>query len=222
MTRAKAPNDLRFGGIRTASGYLFELTGGALCLDLANTLDDRPTGHPRELLGAYRDLLDWGLQAGAITAGQRDALRREAVRHPRAAARALGGAVTIREAIFEVFSAVARRRRVPVAALDALNRAIRRSSEGRRLEIEGTRGTWRWDVSARDLERVVWPAVWSAGELLSSAEADRVRQCAGSGCAWLFLDRSKSRSRRWCDMTVCGNRAKARRHRLKNKRHTPR
>jgi predicted RNA-binding Zn ribbon-like protein len=31
-------------------------------------------------------------------------------------------------------------------------------------------------------------------------------------CQWLFIDRSKNRSRTWCDMAVCGNRAKARLH----------
>jgi len=33
-----------------------------------------------------------------------------------------------------------------------------------------------------------------------------------SACTWLFLDRSRNRSRRWCSMATCGNRAKARRH----------
>jgi len=36
--------------------------------------------------------------------------------------------------------------------------------------------------------------------------------CPGEGCGWLFFDTSKNRSRRWCAMEDCGNRAKARRH----------
>jgi predicted RNA-binding Zn ribbon-like protein len=36
--------------------------------------------------------------------------------------------------------------------------------------------------------------------------------CPGEGCGWLFFDASKNRSRRWCAMEDCGNRAKARRH----------
>jgi predicted RNA-binding Zn ribbon-like protein len=35
--------------------------------------------------------------------------------------------------------------------------------------------------------------------------------CEASDCVWLFLDASKNRSRRWCDMNQCGNREKARR-----------
>ncbi|HXO42658.1 MAG TPA: CGNR zinc finger domain-containing protein, partial [Thermoanaerobaculia bacterium] len=52
----------------------------------------------------------------------------------------------------------------------------------------------------------------SAAELLTSDKWRRVRECAGSDCTWLFLDRSRNRSRRWCAMQTCGNRAKARRH----------
>ena len=49
----------------------------------------------------------------------------------------------------------------------------------------------------------------SAGELLTSDEVASVRSCPGNHCGWLFLDRKGSR--RWCTMSTCGNRAKARR-----------
>ncbi|NMB90574.1 MAG: hypothetical protein GYA17_19605 [Chloroflexi bacterium] len=57
------------------------------------------------------------------------------------------------------------------------------------------------------------PVAQSAAELLTSPESDRVRQCAAEdGCGWLFYDTSRNRSRRWCDMGTCGNKAKAQRH----------
>ncbi|KNB50762.1 CGNR zinc finger domain-containing protein [Streptomyces caatingaensis] len=52
-------------------------------------------------------------------------------------------------------------------------------------------------------------AVWS--ELLVTGESTRLKRCAEHACAWVFWDVSKNRSRRWCSMRVCGNRAKARR-----------
>ncbi|WP_377295588.1 CGNR zinc finger domain-containing protein [Rhizobium sp. SGZ-381] len=52
--------------------------------------------------------------------------------------------------------------------------------------------------------------VHSALRLLSLPQKDRLKICGH--CGWLFVDRSKNRSRFWCDMTVCGNRAKAARH----------
>jgi predicted RNA-binding Zn ribbon-like protein len=53
----------------------------------------------------------------------------------------------------------------------------------------------------------------SAAELLQSEELGRVRRCDGEDCRWLFLDTSRSRNRRWCDMADCGNTAKVRRYR---------
>jgi predicted RNA-binding Zn ribbon-like protein len=50
----------------------------------------------------------------------------------------------------------------------------------------------------------------SALKLICRPEPDRLKICPN--CEWLFLDRSKNRSRSWCDMTICGNRAKARLH----------
>ncbi len=54
--------------------------------------------------------------------------------------------------------------------------------------------------------------LWSAADLLTTAELALVGECAGEGCSWLFLDTSRNRSRLWCSMEDCGNRAKARRH----------
>ncbi|TCM57671.1 putative RNA-binding Zn ribbon-like protein [Rhizobium sp. PP-F2F-G48] len=50
----------------------------------------------------------------------------------------------------------------------------------------------------------------SALRLAARADDGRLKICAN--CGWLFFDRSKNRSRAWCDMTVCGNRRKASRH----------
>ena len=72
-----------------------------------------------------------------------------------------------------------------------------------------------WGGAADDLARVLWPVARAAFDLLSGPEAGRLRECAGADCHWLFLDRSKNGSRRWCAMANCGNLAKARRHRAR-------
>ena len=119
----------------------------------------------------------------------------------------------MREVLFAVFSAVADRRVPPVATMDRLNVVMPRAFGSRRLGQATGSPAWAWvEHDPPDLDRVLWPAVVSAAELLTSTELDRVRECAGERCAWLFLDHSKNQSRRWCDMTVCGNRTKARRH----------
>ncbi|WDZ77749.1 CGNR zinc finger domain-containing protein [Ensifer adhaerens] len=58
----------------------------------------------------------------------------------------------------------------------------------------------------------------SALSLAATPEPDRLKICPN--CGWLFLDRSRNRSRTWCDMAVCGNRNKARRHYHRNREET--
>ncbi|EJT07264.1 CGNR zinc finger domain-containing protein [Rhizobium sp. CCGE 510] len=56
--------------------------------------------------------------------------------------------------------------------------------------------------------------------LIAMPDPERMKICGN--CGWLFVDRSKNRSRAWCDMAICGNRAKANRHyRRKKEEETP-
>ena len=65
--------------------------------------------------------------------------------------------------------------------------------------------------TAAVLDAVLWHVARSAAELLTSGDLGRVRGCASEECGWVFLDTTRNRSRRWCDMKECGNREKARR-----------
>jgi predicted RNA-binding Zn ribbon-like protein len=202
---------VRGGGRATGKGYLFELTGGNLCLDFANTVDCRPTKQRRELLNEYGDLISWGRQAGALTRREIRHLLRRAAACPREAASVLEKARLLREAIFQIVAAAAAGAQVPVRALEVINADLPKALTRLRLARAADGFAWDW---ADDLpvDRVLWPVLRSAGDLLTSDELGRVRECASDRCAWLFLDRSRNRSRRWCDMSVCGNRDKARRH----------
>ena len=135
-----------------------------------------------------------------------------AARRPAAAARALRRAVALREVLFGVFSAVAHGRDVPPAALAALNAALPGALSSLRVVREGRRYAFVRPGAEPDLDAVLHPVVHAAADLLASGPLERVRECAAPACAWLFLDQSRNGSRRWCDMSVCGNRAKARRH----------
>jgi predicted RNA-binding Zn ribbon-like protein len=188
----------------------FELTGGSPCLDLVNTVSRRPTGRPEDHLRRYSDLVAWAEQSRLLTAGEALRLRRDAARRPGPASRALERARSLREALYALFSSVAADRRPPPDALAALNTALGPSLAQLRLE-PSTRGfTWRF-AHSDSLDRILWPVVRSAAELVTSDDVHRVRECAGRSCAWLFLDHSRNHKRRWCDMRVCGNREKARR-----------
>lgn len=192
----------------------FELSGGALCLDFANTWGDRE--RPEEdRLRSYPDLLAFALQAGTLTAAEAARLAGRAGREPGEAAAALARALELREALYRIFSAGAAGMAGggPEAAdLERLNAALPEALSHLRLEPRGRELVWTWAAADDPLEAPLWPVVRSAAELLTSEEWRRVRECGGGACTWLFLDHSRNRSRRWCSMETCGNRAKARRH----------
>src|SRR4029453_1524239 len=171
----------------------------------------------RELLRTYKDLVDWGRQAGTIPEPVAAGLLDLAQRKPLAARSALRRARTTREALFELFSALAAGRPVPARAVRGLNGALEASLRHLRLEPGRDGLAWSWDMEQAPLDRVLWPAVRSAAEIASGEERLRVREGAADPCAWLFLDRRKNASRRRCDMTVCGNRAKSRRYHARHR-----
>jgi predicted RNA-binding Zn ribbon-like protein len=201
----------------TPEGFLFELSGGALCLDFVNTCK-RPHGSdPKELLGCYADLVAWGAQAGAVTPEEARLLEKTATERPRDADTAIKKARVVRETLFFVFSVRAAGNGLPAKALEALGPEIVSALAHLRLSRgDGTKAVWTWPDEPA-LDRVLWPILRSAADLLTSDDLERLRECASDTCAWLFLDRSKNGSRRWCDMTVCGNRDKVRRHRLRQR-----
>ena len=53
----------------------------------------------------------------------------------------------------------------------------------------------------------------SLANFLAQDDPHRLHTCANEGCREIFIDRSPTGRRRWCDMRVCGNRAKVARHR---------
>jgi predicted RNA-binding Zn ribbon-like protein len=184
-----------------------------LCLDFANTMDWHASDHPHETLNSYTDLISWAERAGFLTDRETRQLSQEAARRPADAAAVLERAVALREAIYRFFSAVAEGRSPEGGDLTVLNVALSEALSRLQIIRVGDGFAWEWTGEEAALDRVVWPLARSAGDLLTSEKLSRVGVCADDrGCGWLFLDMSRNRSRRWCDMKDCGNRAKARRH----------
>jgi predicted RNA-binding Zn ribbon-like protein len=190
----------------------FEFTGEHLCLDFANTVNDRPTDHPTELLASYLDVLRWGKEAGVLNQRTADRLSRLAAEPPGRAQSALRHAIRLRDTIYEIFLAVVERRDVPGTALAVLNTAIGDAAGHARIAHGNRRFTWEWVQPEEHLESLLWPLARAASELLVSEEIQYVRACPSETCSWLFLDKTKNHRRRWCDMRTCGNRDKARRY----------
>jgi predicted RNA-binding Zn ribbon-like protein len=190
----------------------FEYTGGTLCLDFANTVDNRANHRRKELLTDYERLLQWGEGAQVIPPKAANRLQRIAHEAPGQAQSALRHAIELREAIHAIFSAVAEHRGTPATALARLNASVRNAAEHARIVYANRGFTWEWIVPDSNLDSMLWPVARSASELLTSDDLAYVRRCASEPCGWLFLDKTKNHRRRWCEMKTCGNRDKARRY----------
>lgn len=193
-------------------GPSFDLSGGHICLDFANTLDERTSNHPREGLPRYRDLVLWGMQERILTTEQAEQLLGVAAQHEQEAAAVLERAKEVREVMFRIFSAIASAAVPPEADLARLNQELARTMEHACIVQDGRGFAWDWCADTVMLDHVLWPLVRAAADLLVSDELRMVRLCAAEDCSWLFLDTSKNQTRRWCNMKSCGNRAKARRY----------
>jgi predicted RNA-binding Zn ribbon-like protein len=189
----------------------FDLVGGSVVLDFVNTLDDRPSGQPKELLAHYVDLARFAEDTGVLEPYQVDRLIERSPLVPDAAQRALAAARELREAIYGVLAAIMDKRPVPATALTRLNGFVQEAAQHSELIESDGRFEWRFDDVEMSLESPLWPIARAAAELLASDELAYVRACASESCRWFFLDTSKNHRRRWCDMTQCGNRAKVRR-----------
>jgi predicted RNA-binding Zn ribbon-like protein len=198
--------------------------GGRLCLDFVNTVSGRVSnlGSRRgkdyvdrvigERLLSYEALLRWGSLTGALRERDERALTQEAAARPARAAAVLKRAVAFREALYRVLKATVEGWTPEPDDLAAVNAELQCGLSRERL-VASPKFAWEWEVVPLALDRVLWPVARSAGDLLTSRDLERVGQCPGEGCGWLFLDTSRSGRRRWCDMGDCGNRAKVRRFR---------
>jgi predicted RNA-binding Zn ribbon-like protein len=206
---------MTIGGRDTRAGTgepAFDLSGGHAALDFANTISRRGHAQAHERLHSYGDLVAWARQAGVVTDAEAARLLHEGLRRPPDAAAGLERALGVRELVYRLFSAVAAGRSLLAADLDTFNTVLGDTLASARVLPTQDGLTWGWADDPHRLDRILWPVVRSAAELLTSEARRAVRECAADDCTWLFLDRSRNQSRRWCDMRVCGNRAKARRH----------
>lgn len=192
--------------------FQFDLSGGHLALDFANTISRRDS-HDKtvEHLHNYSDLIAFARQSQVIVADEAETLQRKAESQPRHAAQILRVSVALREATFRAFLNLAHEKSVATEDLQLIDASATDALQHRHLVRSDGSYEWQWDGEPV-LERILWRIAEAAAALLTSSDLAKVRECEASDCYWLFLDNSRNRSRRWCTMSACGNREKARRH----------
>jgi predicted RNA-binding Zn ribbon-like protein len=181
--------------------------GGHPALDFCNTRAGWGAREPKEYLSSYDHLAVWTREAGLFRPRDVSAFRRAARADPAEARVVLAAAIDLREAAYAVL--LGSRAVPPFAVVTARAAAARAAARLQRLS-PGQGRMARW---ALPIDGVATPLLGIAAQvddLLCSPLSSVVAACPGEGCGWLFAD--PRQRRRWCDMAVCGNRAKARRH----------
>lgn len=171
-------------------------------LELPNTRAgwrERPVPEGEYLRG-YDQLALVAARTGLLPESRVTGLRRSARRNSPDAEREIVRAVAVRADLYAVFTRQASQR-AKVRVTEAVGRARARQV----LDLDSSVATWRLDRPER-LADALDALLIASGELLTGGAAERVVACPGKDCGWLFVNASGRR--RWCQMAVCGNRAK--------------
>jgi len=179
----------------------FRFRGGRLSLDFTATLAGR-LRNQLEQLAEPADLGLWLFVAGVLDGT------------PEVRASELVAARQLREAIYRLVCPSDTGSAMVEADVATLNGWAARP--GVHLQLSGdARSAAR--IAACPVEAGLSALAADTIDLLSGPQLQYVRRCTRSDCSVLFIDTSRAQQRRWCDMARCGNRAKASRHRSRQK-----
>lgn len=210
--------------LRIAMQRMHDPWGGLLCLDFANTVEPRggPAPEPppgkalRDELTAYDDVVAWTARMDALPVEAALTLMGTARQDPAAAQIVFARGIALREAIYRIFWMTAQQQRPEASDLAILAGEHADGAAHASLVARDAGVAWDWPEDGRNLGRPLWPLAWSATDLLTTGDLQRVKICPGVPgqavpCSWLFYDATRSRTRRWCSMEDCGGAVKSRR-----------
>jgi predicted RNA-binding Zn ribbon-like protein len=197
--------------LRPSRAGSLDLIADDLALNFANTESGRGFPSHENHLREAEHVAEWLKHAKVLPAEDASWLKNEASRRPDLAADLLTQAIVLRDAIHDIGAALGRRAKPPEASLARLS-ALHARFVGEAALAPGVLSCrWRWSGRAAPVEAALGPVALAAVRLFTEGDFHRIRECGGHACGWLFYDRSKNNRRRWCEMEVCGNRAKQRR-----------
>src|SRR5215212_5295223 len=180
--------------------------GGRPAIDLVNTLRERWRRRV-ETLVTPNDLGLWLERAQLLPAP------------PKVTRARLREARELREAIDACMQAALAHEAAPAAAVATIDGWLAHAGAPAQLVVAGDGTPVLGEREPADSVKGALAAVaLDAARMLGTpAEAARIRVCASATCSARFYDRSPAGRRRWCSMALCGNEAKARRHRERSR-----
>jgi predicted RNA-binding Zn ribbon-like protein len=188
-----------------------DLIADDLALNFANTESGRGFPSHQNHFREAANVVEWLRHAKALPVEEADWLGKSTAERADLATDLLAQATELRAAIHDIGAALGSHAKPPEAALASLSALHARCVAKAELAPGALSCRWSWSVRAAPLEAALGPIALAAVRLFTEGDFHRIRECGGHACGWLFYDRSKNNRRRWCEMEVCGNRAKQRR-----------
>ncbi|KPL60980.1 CGNR zinc finger domain-containing protein [Rossellomorea vietnamensis] len=197
----------------------YMMVGERLCMDFINTVSWREsTEKRRDWFTSYSKLVDWSIHSELLTASQAQILLAEAGKNPSQAEETLKHAIELREVMYRMFKSISKKTSPNERDLASFNDYVSHFYRSLQVIQDEDQFTLKFNQPEKNLDSMLPPILQSAVDLLVlKNELERVKQCEGDPCGWLFFDTSRNKSRRWCSMADCGNRAKVRRFYQKEK-----
>jgi predicted RNA-binding Zn ribbon-like protein len=188
------------------------VAGLGACLDFINTLElDGTEGVPDDHIPTVDVAIGW---FGDRSVAHEAALRQQSESDPDAWLDRIG---RVRDALREIWDATVEGRSSATAAVEVVNDTLRHLAPPElRATAAGIVVGHRHDA-ADPLGEALARLADALAEALADGDTSRFRICANDACRWVFEDTSRGGRRRWCDMQSCGNRAKVRRFRSRQR-----
>jgi predicted RNA-binding Zn ribbon-like protein len=193
------------------------LDGGLLCLDFVNTVQTRKKAVFYEYLPDYATFLQWCTKVNIINLKEAEGYEAIAKQSPQKSVLAFQKVIAARELLYRLFSAKSAGEPVDGLVLDEFNALLADALQHIGFENSSKGPVQVWVNPQHDLTAPLWKVIKSAYDILVADESKYVKEC--SACGWLFLDKSRTHTRRWCNPLECGSVDKATRyyHRMKEK-----
>jgi len=185
---------------------LEEIAANRLALDFVNLAFAPGDPTPRQV--SWPQLIDFLTRKKIVSPERTEQLEVLPNENAAAAQTLLVAAEELSDAMRQCFRCLLRGRRIAPEWVEPINRILRVTEGHDELEWDGNQ--WRLGFVAKDegLEWLLASIARSGAELIAEGPTGNLRQCDGARCELLYYDDSETHRRRWCAMSVCGNRSK--------------
>jgi predicted RNA-binding Zn ribbon-like protein len=186
-----------------------DFVGGVACLDFTNTAGGHTKIREVERIPTYGDAISWGLYAELISPAEAKALLALIKTDPKDAMHRVRELQLFRESLHRLVTAIAHKAEPQRADFTRVRGTIAKALSAAEMQPGESEFNWSADADALGLGTMISRVALSAHHMLSREKPSQLRQC--QICTWLFIDRTKNQTRRFCRQDACGNKSRAER-----------